>query len=59
MKTASLPDSAAPVRSQGLLVRLLQFIRRQAELLPAIGLAEGGDVDGARELVARAAKRHS
>ncbi len=55
MNTASLPASPGPDRSPGLVARLLQFIRRQAALLPALGLAENGDVAGARDLLARSA----
>ncbi|MDD5249411.1 MAG: hypothetical protein PHY45_10520 [Rhodocyclaceae bacterium] len=36
---------------------LARLIREQADSFPAIGLAEGGDVEGAAELLARRAAK--
>lgn len=68
MKTASLPNSPVPKASphHGLVARLLDAPRAlkaalgdQAATLPAIGLAEGGDVEGAAELLARTTRKSS
>jgi hypothetical protein len=72
MKTASLPDSsvaAAPSDAKtgpGVIGRLAagpqalaRLIGRQADVFPAIALAEAGDVDGALELLARSAVNRS
>ena len=60
MKTASLPHLSELSSSRGI-AGLLQAafeaarwaIREQAAVLPAIGLAENGDVEGASQLLAR------
>ncbi len=60
MKAASLPHSSEPSSSLGFAGSLRaafkamrRAIREQAAALPAIGLAENGDVEGASQLLAR------
>jgi hypothetical protein len=66
MKTALMPDSSMSTRSRGLDAglgvrsrffafsnALAQLRRSLADSLPAIGLADGGDTEGATELTAR------
>lgn len=66
MKTASLPNSSVSkaTQNQSLVGWLLaapqalkHVLRDQAAALPAIGLAEGGDVEGAAELLARTTRK--
>lgn len=72
MKTVSLRNSPilpAPAGMQakpGLVKRLFagpralaQVIRKQADGFAAMGLAEGGDVEGAAELLERSARKKS
>lgn len=63
MKTASPPDSPVVLGTEtgrgfverllGILWMLARVVREQADSFPAIGLAEGGDTEGAAELLAR------
>jgi hypothetical protein len=67
MKTASLADSSSSQAvPRGLKQQLLatprmlaRVIREQADSFPAIALAEGGDIEGAVELLARSTSKGS
>ncbi len=67
MKTASFDDTSVVLGAEattGLVDRLLgapralaRAMRQQVDAFAAIGLAEGGDTEGAAELLARSAKK--
>ena len=70
MKTATLPDSSLSQEftadrgffTQRLLATsrmMARVMREQADSFPAIALAEGGDIEGAAELLARSAGKES
>lgn len=70
MKTATLPDSSLSqgfTADRGFFTRLLlatsrmlaRVMREQADSFSAIALAEGGDIEGAAELLARPAGKDS
>ena len=72
MKIASVPGSTMSPQPRGmdagfggksrifaLSAALPQLLRSLADSLPAIGLAEGGDTDGAAELMVRSRTRKS